>query len=464
MRAGKISGFESNGCADDSGRSCAFPLPRRFIMTSLPPTLAAIALALGMTGAVYGQETGAAPQPSPPRASLIDDAGWDEEEDSFDAEPVSFLESIFEQPAEPLAPAPSSATRGRRYRGNRSSLLSSQSPINRLANSPNMFGDLTSTAGQLRYTSALKSQTIDLPLAGGSRRLKVSENNKPIPMDRVFFSYSHFEGAINVQPNLIDPTANQALPIDRYIVGAEKTFFDGWSSIEVRMPITSGVDVRNANGLDLRTSSAGNLSFNLKQLLGISDNFAWAAGLGVELPTGGDVQGDTDNDVRFLVRNQAVHLLPYLGFLATPGQSTFVQGYVQFDFACNGNEVIVDRTTPQLWGVLTEQNLVHLDLQGGVWLYSDLDAANLTGLAALVELHYVSTIQQADVIHGTVIPNHEYSFGNHFGGLDLLNLTAGLHAELWQNTTVRVGAVVPLRAFPDRFFDNELQVSVNRYW
>jgi hypothetical protein len=126
--------------------------------------------------------------------------------------------------------------------------------------------------------------------------------------------------------------------------------------------------------------------------------------------------------------------------------------------------VLLDPTSPRRWGVLTEQNLVHLDLQGGVWLFSDLDARNLTGLAAILELHYVSTINEADIIYASAAPNHTFSFGNHYGGLDLLNLTAGLHAELRQNTTLRVGAVVPLRPLPDRFFDSELQVSLNHFW
>jgi hypothetical protein len=43
-----------------------------------------------------------------------------------------------------------------------------------------------------------------------------------------------------------------------------------------------------------------------------------------------------------------------------------------------------------------------------------------------------------------------------------LNLTSGLQAQLGPLTALRVGAVVPLRNTPDRVFDSEIQVSLNR--
>jgi hypothetical protein len=43
-----------------------------------------------------------------------------------------------------------------------------------------------------------------------------------------------------------------------------------------------------------------------------------------------------------------------------------------------------------------------------------------------------------------------------------LNLTSGLQAQLGSASSLRVGAVVPLRDQPDRVFDSEVQVSFNR--
>jgi hypothetical protein len=54
------------------------------------------------------------------------------------------------------------------------------------------------------------------------------------------------------------------------------------------------------------------------------------------------------------------------------------------------------------------------------------------------------------------------SFSNAENRLDLLNLTSGLQAQLSPLSALRVGAVVPLRNTPDRSFDAELQVSLNR--
>jgi len=52
---------------------------------------------------------------------------------------------------------------------------------------------------------------------------------------------------------------------------------------------------------------------------------------------------------------------------------------------------------------------------------------------------------------------------NPFNRIDVLNLTAGLQAELGNTTDLRVAAVMPLSENDDeRFFDTELQVQVNR--
>ena len=52
---------------------------------------------------------------------------------------------------------------------------------------------------------------------------------------------------------------------------------------------------------------------------------------------------------------------------------------------------------------------------------------------------------------------------NNFNRFDVLNLTAGLQAQLNTLTFVRVACVVPLGARDDqRFFDTELQLQINR--
>ena len=58
---------------------------------------------------------------------------------------------------------------------------------------------------------------------------------RPLPTDRVFFDYNHFD-----QANI---TANGAVVgLDRYTLGIEKTFCDGLWSVEIKAPIESGLN------------------------------------------------------------------------------------------------------------------------------------------------------------------------------------------------------------------------------
>ncbi len=57
-----------------------------------------------------------------------------------------------------------------------------------------------------------------LPIAGGDRRYKVSDNLSPIPTDRVYFNFHQFNNAVtDINDNSRDVT--------RYTFGVEKTFW-----------------------------------------------------------------------------------------------------------------------------------------------------------------------------------------------------------------------------------------------
>src|SRR5262249_26826731 len=97
---------------------------------------------------------------------------------------------------------------------------------------PYMIGDFFICTGQIIFTESNPTgkpgQGIvlgDIPSAGGTARVKISEDNSPIPADRLFFLYNFFQNAIQ----LPTPTTHY-IDIDRYTFGAEKTFFDGQGS------------------------------------------------------------------------------------------------------------------------------------------------------------------------------------------------------------------------------------------
>src|SRR5690606_1559564 len=112
-------------------------------------------------------------------------------------------------------------------------------------------------------------------------------------------------------------------------IGFEKTFFDRLTSVEFRVPfahtlhndlvLSPGGDVMGSDGGEL-----GNMTVYFKALLMSNSDLAVGAGLGVTIPTADDFTGETPGGVPlFHVENESAHLLPYLGFIYSPGGRFF---------------------------------------------------------------------------------------------------------------------------------------------
>ena len=132
-----------------------------------------------------------------------------------------------------------------------------------------MVGDFFSGSGQIFFalTNPNNGGTeprplAEIPAAGGSRRVKISENNSPIPRDRIFYSYNGFDNAI---PDFI---GNTLIDVQRHTPGFEKTFLDGMGSIELRTPVayTQNSNVFLNGGGPLKATEFGNISLALKML------------------------------------------------------------------------------------------------------------------------------------------------------------------------------------------------------
>jgi hypothetical protein len=186
------------------------------------------------------------------------------------------------------------------------------------------------------------------------------------------------------------------------------------------------------------------------------------AGLGIETPTGSEAR-TTIGATAVTMENDAVFLLPYVGFLRQPSEVLFFHGFAQLALAANGNDV-VEPGAGRL-GVYTDQNLLYLDGSAGYWLRRCPDAPLLTGLAAVLELHYTTALQDTDAIGPVVLGGlggPTFETRNAANRVDVLNATVGLYTELRQDTTLHVAGVFPLRSWDNRFFDAELLVQFNR--
>lgn len=330
---------------------------------------------------------------------------------------------------------------------------------NRLSRTPDVFGDsfipvsanidvinLTGmTSGSATFVEA------DLPLGGGMRRFK-NEHARALPTDRVFFLYNHFHNALRFQTDNSSTTDS----VDQFTFGFERTSDDGQWSFELRMPFSGDADL-SGDDVAVQSNGVGNLVGTLKRLLYSDSTFAAAMGLAVVAPTGSDASVTFQNsNSRIDFENEAVHLLPYFAVQLSPDENWFFHAFCQVDIAANENEVSLVGNGFTDSDSLADQTLLYLDVSAGYWWYQSTEGSGLTGLASVVELHYTTTLNDADkaTLNGAFIGNFENRY-------DVLNLTAGLHSEWNKNIALRVAVVVPLDR-DERFFDSETQVSLIR--
>lgn len=353
-----------------------------------------------------------------------------------------------------------------------------------LASAPNMFGDSFFTSGQILGITEMgivipmeTGGLIDIP---GMRVAKIAENNSPLPRDRVYFMHHHFHNAISGSDfSWINGEYSQRLvdySVNRSTLGFEKTFLDGVLSADIRIPFQDSIEF-SAGMLDLqdlppaftsRTESGalGDISLALKALLFTTSRSAISAGLMLTAPTAPDVIGEQFL-MQYRLENEAVHLAPFIGALYQPGSDWFFQSFVQVDVDPNGNPLLItpfDEEDVLEAGVLQDQTLLYVDLSAGRWLVRRPRQYLLTGVAALAELHYTTTLQHADEVDYSQMFDY-LVVGNLDNRVDVMNLTAGLHFELRNGMNLRAAMVTPLRESEDnRCFDSELNVQANWYF
>jgi hypothetical protein len=330
-----------------------------------------------------------------------------------------------------------------------------------------MFGDFFGLGPTMAANDGVANEVLgSLPLAGASRRVRVAENNGALPQDRIHLMYNHFHNALEADASATVPDpAVRMLSVDRYTLGAEKTFGDGRWSVEVRMPFTGDSEFATSM-FALSGGEIGNLAVIVKRLLYQSESFAFCAGVTVDTPTGSDAHARF-NLTEITMHNDAVYVSPYFGLLWSPSERFFAHGFLQVEVPCNGNRV--DHFAPgfggDTFGKLNDQTLLYLDVGGGYWLYQAPAFNYFTGLAAVLELHYTSTLQNADFVGGTdfwPFPIQTYGFSNFLDRVDVLDLTVGLHLDLTRMTRCRVAGVFPLKSELDRVFDAEVLVQMER--
>jgi hypothetical protein len=305
---------------------------------------------------------------------------------------------------------------------------------------------------------------VSIPRGNSVGIMKFAENGSPIPRDRFFVNYSYFDD-VNLIPGKLD--------VRRLAPGFEKTMFDGTMSLELRVPMattlnsTTPFDANSlvVSGYDTTSTELGNVTGFFKALLYQNDVWALSTGLGIALPTADDLRviNDDGSGVVFnRIKNEAVHLLPFIGATFTPNDRFFMQGVLQFDAGLNGNSVYAyDTSTDELFreGKLDDPNFVFVSLSGGYWIYQAADPSSLLSRIALIgELHTNNTLNRTDSIQG---------FSGDFSdsvNIQTINAVVGTNVIIDQNKSLILGYVAPIGGGRDRAFDGEFRLLFNWYF
>jgi hypothetical protein len=302
------------------------------------------------------------------------------------------------------------------------------------------------------YLDAGGSVAVNLPNPSGGGlvgRNRYFENGSPIPHDRLYFTYTRVGDVLGL-----------ATPFDvnRYLFGAEKTFFNGLASVDLRVPFAGTADSDQIGGT-LGTATAtefGNVGVLLKGMLYRTPNFVATAGLGLSLPTASDSRMLVAGSPIVEIENRAIILQPVVGAVWAPNDRFYAQSGLQFDFDSQGNPVNWAGGPGGLSqiGVLNDQDYLYFDNAVGYWLYANHSGCGLTGLGVQSELHYAQSFGSVDQV-GNVLVN----VADANSSLDVLNGTSGLIFRFAEQTNVSLGVSYPLAG--DRYYDWAAQLQVN---
>ncbi len=99
------------------------------------------------------------------------------------------------------------------------------------------------------------------------------------------------------------------------------------------------------------------------------------------------------------VKNEAVHIAPYIGSLWTPTGNLFLQGFFQLDFDVNGQDVVLENGASSTdLGRDRDQAFAYFDAGIGYWIVRERDV----NWAAMFEVHYSASLDNANTLN--VIP------------------------------------------------------------
>jgi hypothetical protein len=279
---------------------------------------------------------------------------------------------------------------------------------------PTMIGDLQG-GGTMRITVRLpngSTTTARVPLATRGA-FKISENESPRPMDRVFINYNYF--------NNLSTFGGPSFDLHRETFGFEKTFLDGNASFGVRLPVLLKSGTSDGVGVDGfgDTSFIGKYAF----INNLQTGNVLSGGLVVTAPTGRDVLVSPGSNLHSTL------LQPYMGFIYNQNR-LYALGFSSIVAPTDGRDV----------------TFMSNDLGLGYRAYQACDNQAITALTPTIEAHLTTPLNHRSADSVIFVP-------------DQLTLTGGVHIGLWNRTYLTLGMAVPVTG--PRPYDFEVLGQLN---
>ncbi len=285
------------------------------------------------------------------------------------------------------------------------------------------------------------------------RALKISENQSPLPQDRLIFGFNYFDN-VNGPVNGRFGAPVRGIEVYRYVFGFEKTFLDGNASIGVRDSINTLSSTSPIASLGGTSTAVGDLNVFAKYVIrrtgnlsngpslgagGMGGPFAsqgsgsvWTLGVSLDTPTGpGNFAGS-----RFSTAFRNTQIQPFLGYYYKTGRLYF-QGFESISVPFDQRDVL------ELYSDVGIGYFVYQDNTRGAWL---------TAIAPTLEAHINIPLTHRDV----------FNVRDVVGTADTVDLTYGTNFLFGRKSLLTTALTTPVTG--PRPFSLEASALFNYYF
>lgn len=273
-------------------------------------------------------------------------------------------------------------------------------------------------------------------LAPSVRGFKISENQSPIPQDRIFYTFNYYYNLNSAVDRRFDTPVNN-LRAYREIFGFEKTFDQGRASIGFRLPLDTLYATSTIKGNFAKpggaSTSLGDLSIFTKFIVRQNPQTGnlISAGFVVTPPTG----PSSFAGAKYIQSLHTTRLQPYIGYVFSRG-NFYLHGFSAFEFPVNPGDV----------------TLAYNDVGIGYFLYRNTEA---------VPSRWITAIVPTAEVHVNTPLNHRNPYNplDPSASANVVNFTEGLNIEFNRRSILTLGIVTPTTS--PKPFDIEALVLFN---